>query len=272
MDVAAPTFITNRELDLFLGGGEGGPRKRQRLRRARLLPDPAAIGRVNHFNIAMFPRFALAGLVGNLTRLDGAPECLTALTRRAFGLGMFGQLADAVRLSARGMDAWRFDQLVDEVAQRAQPAVAEWNKAINAAEHELHQRFGIAFSTAFGVVERVNPGLCIVSLNEGGSQSFPANRVVARVEKGRPVAIERVRVMDSEMNFVMPSTAEVPDREERELAGWLVGMMAAPTAEAATPAAPGDSTAEALPYSRRSGPRRGRWRGASTMTRVPAAG
>jgi len=272
MDTAAPTFITNRELDVFLGGGERGPRKRQRLHREHLLPDPMQIGRVNRINIAMFPRFALAGLVGDLTRLDGAPECLTALTRQAFALGMFGQLADAVRLSARAMDAWRFDQLVDEVAERAQPAVAEWNAAVSAAEHELHQRFGIAFSTAFGVVQRVNSGLCIVSLTEGGSQSFPADRVAAPVEKGRAVAIERVRVMDSEMNFVMPSTIEIPDSEERELAGWLAEMMAAPAEEAATPAAPDDSTAEPLPYARRSGPRRARWRGAGTMTRVPAAG
>lgn len=272
MEVAAPTFITNRELDLFLGGGERGPKKRQRLRREHLLPDPAAIGRINRVNIAMFPRFALAGLVGDLTRLDGAPECLTALTRQAFGLGMFAQLADAVRLSARAMGAWRFDQLVDDIAESAQPAIAEWNAAISAAEHELHQRFGIAFSTAFGVVERVNSGLCVISLTEGGSQSFPADRVVAPVEKGRAVAIERVRVMDSEMNFVMPSTTGVPDSEERELAAWLVGMMAVPTAETVAPAAPDDSTAEPPPYTRRSGPRHARWRGASTMTRVPAAG
>lgn len=33
-----------------------------------------------------------------------------------------------------------------------------------------------------------------------------------------------------------------------------------------------DSTAERLPYSRRSAPRRAGWRGASTVTRVPAAG
>lgn len=271
MDAAAPTFITSRELDVFLGGGERGPKKRQRLHREHLLPDPARIGRVNRINIAMFPRFALAGLVGDLTRLYGAPECLTTLTRQTFGLTVFSQLADAVRLSAKGMDGWRFDRLVADVAEHAQSAVAEWNAAVSAAEHELHQRFGISFSTAFGVVQRVNSGLCIVSLTEGGSETFDADRVAAPVEKGLAVAIERVRVMDSEMNFVMPSTADVPDSEERELASWLVGMMAAPTAEAATPFPHDDSTAEPLPYTRRSGPRRGRWRGASTMTRIPAA-
>jgi hypothetical protein len=269
MDVAAPTFITSRELDVFLGGGERGPKKRQRLHREHLLPDPARIGRVNRINIAMFPRFALAGLVGDLTRLTGAPECLTTLTRHAFDLGLFSQLADAVLVSAKAMDAWRFDQLVEDVVEHAQPAVAEWNAAVSAAEHELHQRFGITFSTAFGVVERVNSGLCIVSLTEGGSETFDADRVAAPVEKGRAVAIERVRVMDSEMNFVMPSTTDIPDRDERELSSWLVGMMTAP-AEVATPEVD-DSTA-ALPYARRSGPRRARWRGANTMTRVPTAG
>lgn len=270
MDIDAPTFITSRELDVFLGGGERGPKKRQRLHREHLLPDPARIGRVKRINIAVFPRFVLAGLVGDLTRLSGAPECLTTLTQHAFGLGVFAELADAVLLSAKGMEAWRFDRLVQGVIERAQPAVAEWNAAVSAAEHELNQRFGIAFATAFGVVERVDSGLCTVSLAEGGSQTFDADRVAAPVEHGLPVAIERVRVMDSEMNFVMPSTGEIPDRDERELARWLVGMMTAPT-EVAT-AETDDSTAEPLPYARRSGPRRARWRGASTMTRVPAAG
>jgi hypothetical protein len=270
MDVAAaPTFITSRELDVFLGGGERGPRKRQRLHREHLLPAPARIGRVNRINIAMFPRFALAGLVGDLTRLAGAPECLTALTRHAFDLGVFSQLADAVLLSAKTMEAWRFDLLVEDVVVRAQPAMAEWNEAVSAAEHELHQRFGISFSTAFGVVERVSSGLCIVSLTEGGSQTFDVDRVAAPVELGRSIAIERVRVMDNEMNFVMPSIIELPSNDERELSSWLVGMMT--TAAEAAPPEVDDSTAEPLPYARRSGPRRARWRGASTMSRVSAA-
>jgi len=230
VDASAPTFLTHRELDLFLGGGERGPKKRQRLRRETLLPDPADLGRVKRINIAMFPRFALAGLVGDLTRLDGAPECLSDLTRQALGLRVFSQLTKAVLVSVRAMDGWRFDQLIDDVGELAQPAVAEWNACINAAESELHQRFGIAFSTACGVIERVNSGICVVSLAEGGSQTFDADRVAAPVDKGRAVAIERVRVMDSEMNFVLPSTVDIPDAQDRELASWFSKMMAAPTA------------------------------------------
>ncbi len=269
MDAAAPTFVTNRELDVFLGGGERGPKKRQRLRRERILPDSAPIGRVNRVNIAMLPRFALAGLVGDITRLSGAAECLASLTQSAFGLGVFPQLAAAVRLSAKGMDAWRFDRLVEDVVMHAQPAVAEWSTAVSDAEHELYQRFGISFSTAFGAVERLRSGLCIVSLNEGGTETFDADRVASPVETGRAVAIERVRVMDSEMNFVMPSTIDIPDHDERALSSWFVGMMT----DEAEPASPevDDSTAEPLPYAR-SVPRRARWHGASTMTRVPAAG
>jgi hypothetical protein len=116
----------------------------------------------------------------------------------------------------------------------------------------------------------VDSGLCIVSLTEGGSETFDADRAAVPMEQGRAVAIERVRVMDSEMNFVMPSTTDAPDREERELADWLVGTMAAPS-DAVSAAVPDDSSAEPLPYVRRSGPRRSRWRGAGTMTRVPAA-
>jgi hypothetical protein len=271
MDTAAPTFITTRELDVFLGGGERGPKKRQRLSREHLLPSPAQLGRVNRINIAMFPRFALAGLVGDLKRLNDATECLTALTERTFRVALFSQLADAVRLSVKDMDeGWRFDRLVADVVEHAQPAMAEWNSAVSNAEHELHQRFGITFSTAFGVVERVSSGLCIVTLADGGSETFDADRMATPVEKGRAVAIERVRVMDNEMNFLMPSTLDIPDADERALSGWLVDMMTTP----AEPAGVEDdsSTAEPLPYARRSAPRRARWRGSSTMTRVPAAG
>lgn len=271
MSTAAPTFVTTRELDVFLGGGERGPKKRQRLRREHLLPAPVDLGRVNRMNIAMFPRFALAALVGDLKRLSDATECLTALTERTFGVTMFSQLADAVRLSVKDMnDGWRFDQLVTDVVKRAEPAVAEWNSAVSSAESELHQRFGITFSTAFGVVERVSSGLCIVTLTEGGSERFDADRMAAPVEKGRAVAIERVRVMDSEMSFLMPSTVEVPDADERELSRWFTNMLTAPNEPAV--AERDDSTAEALPYARPGAPRRARWRGASTMARVPPAG
>ncbi len=73
------------------------------------------------------------------------------------------------------------------------------------------------------------------------------------------------------MNFVLPSTVDIPDAQDRELASWFSKMMAAPTA-APTSTLSDDSTAERLPYSRRSAPRRAGWRGASTVTRVPAAG
>jgi hypothetical protein len=71
------------------------------------------------------------------------------------------------------------------------------------------------------------------------------------------------------MNFVMPSTIDIPDRDEQALLNWLMGMMTAPS-EPALPEVD-DSTAEPRPDAHRSAPRRARWRGASTMTRAPAA-
>lgn len=272
MATFAPPFITNREVDIFLGGGERGPRKRQRLSHEKLLPRPADLGRVRRYNIGVFPRFALVGLMSELGQLSGATQSLTALTKRAFELGAFAQLADAVRASAREMDSWSFDLLLRDVLERAEPAIAEWTACVDAAECELHEGFGIGFVTTLGLVERVASGIITISLEAGGTERFPADRVAGSVEKGRAVAIERVRVMGSEMNFVMPSTATVPDAEDRALASWFSAMMT-PVAEKATVAAtPDDSTPEHLPYSRQSAPRRARWRGASTMTRVSPAG
>lgn len=271
MRITLPTFITNREVDLFLGGGERGPRKRLRLRDEKLLPRPAELGRVRRYNIAVFPRFALVGMMPGLGQLSGAAQCLGSLTQRAFGLGAFSQVADAVRASAREMDSWRFDLLVDNVMERAEPAVAEWSACVDAAERELHERFDIGFSTALGVVERVASGIYLVSLEEGGTQRFPAERMAAPVEKGRAVAIERVRVMGNALDFVMPSTADIPDTQDRALAAWFKTMMM-PAAEPVAVTTSDDSTADQLPYGRSSAPRPSRWRGASTMTRVPAAG
>lgn len=270
MKTIAPTFITNREVDLFLGGGERGQRQRQRLRHGNMLPMPAELGRVQRFNIAVFPRFALAGLMKELSGLTGATACLAVLSRDAFRVAAFSQLAEAVRASAQKMDSnsWRFDLLVDEVGERAEAAVAEWDACIHAAETELQERFDIGFSTEFGVVESVTSAICIVSLSAGGIRRFPLGRMAAPMEKGRAVAIESVRMMGNEMNFVMPSTVDIPDAQDRELASWLRNMM---TPAPISVAAPDDGAAEHLPYSRQSAPRRARWRGASTMTRVPSA-
>ncbi len=89
------------------------------------------------------------------------------MTQRAFGLGAFSQLAEAVRASAREMDSWRFDLLVDDVMERAAPAVAERNACVDAAQRGLYERLDIGFSTALGVVESVASGSYLVFLEEG---------------------------------------------------------------------------------------------------------
>lgn len=270
MSIFSPTFITNREVDHFLGGGERGPRKRQRLRNDNQLPVPAQIGRVRRFNIALFPRFALVGLVGGLSRLPGASDAVMRFSQRAFELGAFAHLADAVRASASEMDDWRFDVLLSQVAHRAEPALREWSNCIASYESELEREFGIGFETVPGTIERVESGLCVVLLQDGVVERFVPDRVAVPVVKGCPVAIERVRVAGSEMGFVMPATTDIPDTQERELAAWFSEMMTSePVGEAA--AEHDDELVDALPY-RRSRPRQASWRGASTMSRVRVGG
>ncbi len=96
----APGFLTNHELDRFLGREEAGQRQRQRLRRAHLLPEPADLGKVRRFNIVLFPRFALAGLIRDLGRIPGATQTMDRVAVKA--------LRAAVRDAARSFSDWSF--------------------------------------------------------------------------------------------------------------------------------------------------------------------
>lgn len=266
--LTAPGFVTHHELDLFLGGGEAGQRQRQRLRKARLLPEPADLGKVRRFNIALFPRFVLAGLVRDLALIPRAPETMQAVAATALRSDAFVEVSAAVRESARALSIWSFDALVDGVVERAGDAVREWNAVVASAEETLAERLGISFSTEFGVIERIAYDVCIVALDGGGVERVPSNRVATTPEKGGAVALERVNVLAKELGYVMP-LANTLDQEDRELASWFA-KMAAP-AVTTTVVESEVSHHDPLPY-RRSQPRRARWHGASTMTRSGAAG
>jgi hypothetical protein len=264
----APGFLTNHELDLFLGGGAAGQRQRLRLREDRLLPEPAHLGRVRRFNIALFPRFVLAGLVRDFASIPGATEAMDAVAGNALRSSAFKEVGVAVRESARPLSNWSFDMLVKGVVERAEDAVREWEQVVENAECELAERLSISFSTEFGVIESVANDI-VIALDTGGSERVPSTRVVAAAERGGAVALERVNVLAKELGYVMPLEITSND-EDRELAGWFA-KMTAPTTIPAVVAEAEITHHEVLPY-RRSGPRRGRWHGASTMTRVPAAG
>lgn len=266
--VTAPGFVTHHELDLFLGGGESGPRQRQRLRKARLLPEPADLGKVRRFNIALFPRFVLAGLVRDLALIPRAPETMQAVAATALRSAAFADVSAAVRETARALSVWSFEALVEGVVERAEDAVQEWDAVVAAAEGDLAERLGISFSTEFGVIERIVNDVCVISIDAGGVERVPRLRVAAAPEKGSPVALERVSVLAKELGYVMPLETS-RDHEERELANWFAKMAAPATTTAVVETEP--SHHDALPY-RRSRPRRARWHGASTMTRVGAAG
>ena len=262
----APSFVTHHELDLFLGGGESGQRQRQRLRKARLLPAPAELGKVRRFNIAVFPRFVLAGLVRDLALIPRAPETMQTVAAAALRSAAFADVSAAVREAARALSVWSFEALVEGVVERAEDAVREWDAVVAAAEGELAERLGISFSTEFGVIERIADDVCHIALAAGEVERVPCLRVAAALEKGNAVALERVNVLAKELGYVMP-LGTTPDHEERELANWFAKVAAPVTTVAAVKTEP--SHHDALPY-RRSRPRRARWHGASTMTRVGA--
>lgn len=261
----APGFLTNHELDLFLGGGDAGQRQRQRLRRAHLLPEPADLGKVRRFNIVLFPRFALAGLVRDLGRIPGATETMDRVAVKALRSAACEEVGAAVRDAARSFSDWSFKALVDGVAERAEDAMRAWDDEVSLAEHELTEELGISFSTEFGVIERMVGDVCLVALDAGGIERVPSTRVAAATEKGCAVALQRVKVLAKEMGYVMPLENTV-EQEDRELAAWFSKMAAPATSTVPEPEV---SHHEPLPY-RRLRPRKARWHGTSAMTRVTA--
>ncbi len=264
----APGFLTNHELDLFLGGGEAGQRQRQRLRKDGLLPEPANLGRVRHANIVLFPRFALAGLVRDLGHIPRAAETMESVASRALRANVFSEVRAAVLEAARAMNVWSFDALVAGVVERAEDAVREWEDQLAAAERELTELLGISFSTELGVIERVEDDVCVIALDAGGVERVPSFRVATARESGYAVALERVSVLAKELGYVMPRES-TDDQEDRKLAAWFAKMAAPDTTPAVV--AHDVSHHEPLPY-RRSKPRHVLWHGANTMTRLPTAG
>jgi hypothetical protein len=266
--MSAPGFLTNHELDHFLGGGDSGQRQRQRLRADHLLPAPADLGKVRRFNVAVFPRFVLAGLVRDLAQIPEATNTLSKVTGEALRSNAFAEVRFAVRESARSLSTWNFDELVGAVVERAEDAVLEWDNVVVNAEQELADRLGISFSSETGMVKRVVGDICVIDLASGGEEHVPSTRVVALAEKGRAVVLERVRVLSKELGYIMPLEQITVDDDERELSAWFA-KMALPTPPAAVIAETHVGGYQALPYGR-AFPRRGRWHGASTMTRVSA--
>lgn len=207
-------------------------------------------------------------MVRDLALIPRAPETMQAVASAALRSEAFTEVSAAVREVARALNVWRFDALVEGVVERAEDAVREWGAVVVAAEGELAERLGISFSTEFGVIERIANDVCVIVLDAGGVEQVPYLRVAGALEKGGAVALERVSVLAKELGYVMPLEITL-DHDDGELANWFANM-AAP-APRTTVVEPEASHHDPLPY-RRSQPRRARWHGASTMTRVGAAG
>lgn len=262
----APSFLTNHELNLFLGGGGSGQRQYQRLRKAGLFPTPADLGKVHKARVALFPRFVLAGLTSDLATIPQATDVMEAAAAKVFHAPVFVKLRAAVLDVARALSAWNFGALVAGVVERAEDAVREWEEEVALAEGRLAQQLGISFSTEFGAIERVERDVCVISLDIGGIERVPLLRVATAHEEGRPVALERVNVLAKEIGYVMPLEV-VEDQEERELAQWFAKMSSLDPTPAAIIESE-DSFYQPFPY-RWSQPREILWHGASTMTRAP---
>ncbi len=268
----APPFITHREIDTFLGGASRGAKQRQRMQRLSLLPEPESIKRVQRFNLLIYPRFALAGLIGDFGRLTGASELTSRLSKQVFASAQFRELADELRGAARELPEWRYDVLIENLVREAHPAVRAFGEVVERAEAQLQERFDISFAAATGIVRGLDSGLYVVSVHNG-TERIALNRVAAPVSEGRAVAVERVKVVGTEQDFLMPSVIEqsavaTPVDDDAELVDWFAQEAQSTPALSAVVVDAADHL-DVLPY-RRSTPRRRRARGAGLMRRVGA--
>jgi len=209
MAQALPAFVTHHEIETFLGGGPRAQRQRQRLQQAHRLPAPHWLPRVDRIRTGVYPMFAVAGLLDGVLQAPRALERIERLTAKVFASAAFQDLAAGLQQSvaevvhAQRLPVWRFDTVVQRLADLAEPAVLEWGAVVSDAEDELAE-WGVRFSSEFGRVDRRSADMYVIALTER-KERFSSNRVAAPMHKGSAVAVEHVTVMGTGMDFVMPA-------------------------------------------------------------------
>ena len=205
----APAFVTHREIEGFLGGGAGGKRQRQRLQHRELLPEPFWLPRVDRTRIAIYPAFALAGLVNALAAAPDVKQRVRKQSTKVFDSAAFRELNEALQASARevlrAQQQWRFDAFVQYLGEIAEPVVVEWDAVVREAADALTP-WGVTVSSEAGCVERRSGNTYFVLLSGERTERFSAERVaVPQMHKGSAVTVEHVRVMGDGLDVVMPA-------------------------------------------------------------------
>ena len=204
-----PSFLTQHEMETFLGGGRTGARQLQRLRNEHRLPEPYWLPRVDRLRTGIYPIFALSGLVAGLEMRRELKECVNQLRDEVFACIAFREVAEALRASVadlrreQGDATWRFDLALRRVADYAGPAVAEWGGIMEEASEQLED-WGVRLSSELGSVESTAGLECVVAVAEH-REHLPFSRVAYPVFSGGVVAIQHVVVLDRGMDFLMPT-------------------------------------------------------------------
>lgn len=193
----------------FLGGGRTAARQLQRLRRERHLPEPYWLPRVDRLRTAIYPVFALAGLIGGPAVSVVLEERIGQLRDEVFACTAFREVAEAFRgvvadlQHEQGPSVWRFDTVLDRLGDSAGPAIAEWGSVVEDAEERL-ENWGVRLSSELGSVESTPGQECVIAV-DGHRERFPLMRIASPVLSGGVVAIQHVVVLDRGMDFVMPT-------------------------------------------------------------------
>jgi hypothetical protein len=219
----APSFVTQHEMETFLGGGRTAVRQIQRLRNEHRLPEPYWLPRVDRLRTGIYPIFALTGLVAGLEMRRELKERIEQLRGEVFACTAFREVAEALWAAVadlrreQGDGTWYFDAAVRRVADYAGPSVAEWGGIMEEAGRRLED-WGVRLSSELGSVESTAGLECVVSV-DGYRKHFPLSRVAYRVPSGGVVAVQHVVVLDRGMDFVMP-TVDMSMTLEGERLDW----------------------------------------------------
>jgi hypothetical protein len=196
-------------METFLGGGKKAKRQLQRLRKERRLPEPYWLPRLDRQRTAIYPIFALAGLIGGRTVSSDLWDRVSQLRNEVFASAAFHEMTEAFLRAVAdlryelGPFVWHFDAALCRLGETAGPAVAEWGSIVEEAEGQL-ENWGVRFSSELGSVESTPDQECVVAVAEH-REHFPLNRVASPVPSGGVVAIQHVVVLDRGMDFVLPT-------------------------------------------------------------------
>jgi hypothetical protein len=210
----APSFITHRELDLALGGGQRGARQRQRLHDRGALPDPCWV-RSDRDKVAIYPEFVVVGLLHGVYKQPSGVEALhevASWSERLFETSAFMAMMTAATDALSAVrQAWNLEVFIELLLKEERDAYDEFSGLVASYENKLLD-FGFEFDRQYGCVHEIRPDAYVIWKHgaRASEQTIVKETALAPFERGSYLAIEEVRGLGLARQFLMPLIGE-PD-------------------------------------------------------------